>query len=318
MKHTLPAAATMLTLSMLPAQVVTASVSANTPLTATTWIGSQVNQSSVPAGPLSLGAAVQQYTIDVANAAASWSGGADPQLASVQIRHDVSVNATQPPSAAACSTDIVVEFNASSPCPVTLEFARQSATSAGGAWPTVQIDFGNDGSIDVANLVLEGVATAVADFGTQPLRARIVMSTIVVGAGFANTIVDVRVRPDNELSSIPTAVGCGSAPHALQVRPIFVDRGVRLDVPTLTNGTTLLPTVLVAGANAQPQLLPPYQGLPCLLVPSLDVLLLAPAQGLSVSVPLPIVVRPLQFHVQAVILSPSGLMTTDAFLVAAR
>jgi hypothetical protein len=316
MNHALPAAATLLWLSSLSAQVVTTGIEAATTLTATTLVGSQLSQSTVPAGPLVFGGNVGQTGND-ASASASWHGGASPLSALAQIRHLVTVITALPPSAAACATEHVVEFDASTPCPAILEFERTAWTSPGVVWPTVQIDIGADGGIDIANLLVGSTTLQLPDFGTQPLRVRVVMSSAVVGVGFADTIVDVRVRPDNNVATWQIASGCGTAAHALKVLPIFTDRGVRLYVPPLSTGSTPMPSVLVVGTSAQPQLLPPFQGLPCLVVPSPDLLLLSTAQGQAVPVPLPLAVRPLQFHVQAVVLAPWGLTTTDAFLVSA-
>ena len=79
------------------------------------------------------------------------------------------------------------------------------------------------------------------------------------------------------------------------------------------------PVVAVLGLGTQPTLLPPspLSPVPCLLLPSPDLVLLMPPSGFDL--PIPPAVRPLNLYVQGVELglATSQLSTLQGFLVQA-
>jgi hypothetical protein len=72
--------------------------------------------------------------------------------------------------------------------------------------------------------------------------------------------------------------------------------------------------VIVVGFAPQPAFLGLNAGLPCLLLPSPDVLVVQPV----VSLPLPASVRPVTLYVQGVSVTTQGLLTTDGYQVTAQ
>jgi hypothetical protein len=204
--------------------------------------------------------------------------------------------------------DIVAEFAAPSPVPIVLTFTRSSNLSPGNPWPSVGIDIGNDGTIEVPNLVSGMLASVVA--GPQPVQVRILFGTQAITSGGSWAGVEIEARPDNTLNIVRNSLGCSSP--WMFVNPVFEGRGV------LVYGD---PGVAVIGLSTQPALLQPapFPAIipwPCLLMPSPDIVLWAPS---ALHIPLPASLRPLVFHVQKVYVSQSdGLWTTDGYSIDAQ
>lgn len=276
-------------------------------------------QSTLPAGPLgaqgTLSASLPAPGLAVARAV--WRTDADQHVASVWL--ECSIDA-----AAAASTfvghvgphEYLLQFTASGPAPARLFAYRQTDLTPGAPWPTVQVDFGNDGSIDVANLDLSGATRLEPMFGVQPILVRIVIDAALLGPGRSQTWVGVDVRPDNDVALTTVAIGCSASGFPLFLQPSFAARGI--DV-WLWPGTSFLadPTVVVLGLSQQPQLLPPMPWAPCLLVPSPDILMVPVAGAQDLHVPLPASLRPVEFWVQPVAVTAVGLWTMDAVRVTA-
>ncbi|MFN3242498.1 MAG: hypothetical protein ACE37K_13425 [Planctomycetota bacterium] len=91
--------------------------------------------------------------------------------------------------------------------------------------------------------------------------------------------------------------------------PAFPQSGVLFGV-----GVASGPAVAVYGLGVQPTLLPNSGALqPCLLVPSPDLVVLIPPNGHLLG--LPAAVRPITVYVQGVVLLPTGLGTSNGFVV---
>lgn len=203
--------------------------------------------------------------------------------------------------------EFLVEFTASAAVPAVIEIFRHSDVTAGVAWPSVQIDLDNNGSIEIPDLPL-GVSsfTAPPTFGTQPAFVRVRIDAIVQGIGESLTNVEVAIRPPIDTQIARVALGCGAAP--LQAYRVFPDRGIEANLFQLPR-----PTFFVVGLQSQPQLLPSVNGLPCLVVPAADFVLL---QGNGrLHVPLPSTLRPITFWLQAIVIEGTDLLTTDAYRI---
>lgn len=96
----------------------------------------------------------------------------------------------------------------------------------------------------------------------------------------------------------------------LRLEQAFAHDGVRMGVPAGGLG------VAVLGLGAQPLLLSTYGDLPCRLLPSPDVLLVLPPNGLDL--PIPAAVRPFTFHTQTVWIEGQALPTTTGHRVTAN
>lgn len=317
--HRLPvlAACVASVASELPCQgqPVTTQLHAVTPLLAQCVVGGAVNQATLPIGPLppsgflrSWLGPLQQPT---AQAVVHWGASFDMFRSQAVLSHSLFVDASAQGFASAGPNEVVVEFAASVATPIRLEAERLTQMPASAPWPLIAIDIGNDGSIEVPNLQAGGPFTLFATtVGTQPLPVRVVFSSQLLGTGNSFSTVTITARPDNDVYSVRNVLGCGMS--FLFVEPTFVDRGIQLvsDAHFYVFGFSMQPLLL------QPA---PYPGsIPwsCLLMPTPDVVLFS-TPGLQI--PLPAAVRPVQFHVQGLFVSPADwLWTTDGYTVTAN
>ncbi|MBL8728275.1 MAG: hypothetical protein JNM25_07595 [Planctomycetes bacterium] len=204
-------------------------------------------------------------------------------------------------------------FEVTSPVPVrgALQVGWTVATAAGATVPYASIDYGADGSVEYPDL---GTFTAVPDltglvFSTTPTRVRVLVWSVLNTSGWSNCSLSVRAVPDNDLIVTTSAIGCWTLP--LSAEPTFLDRGVVFQ--TLQ---TSVPQVLVLGLSQQPLLLPPYFGQTCLLLPALDIVTWNPLEQYLIG--LPAAVRPVAFDAQAVAVTATGFVTTNALHVFAQ
>lgn len=188
-----------------------------------------------------------------------------------------------------------------------IDFAFLDHTIPGSPQPMASVDLGNDGIFEFQNggLVLP---TSMVPLGPQPLDILIVTHASLSQTGMVQALLNLTLTPVNDLIVSQAAVGCGAPSSTLAS---FVDRGIDLNFNPAAH-----PTVVAFGLSTQPALLPPFGGLPCLLIPSPDVLLLNPFQG-SIHVPLPLAVRPVTFWAQGAGIAPSGLVLSDAYRIQA-
>lgn len=298
------------------AQTVTASLAAATPFTASVTVGGVTTQVTQPAGPLpNQGLLYTNHgapTPFLVESFVDWVTGQVPRGTAVELRHQLLAD-FMPSTTVTATSEMVVTFTASAAAPAKIMFNAWSNLSPGAPQPQVAVDLGNDGSIEFTNLANWGPQLAqLAVLGPTPVTLRVIMTSQVAGPGHSSTTFELWALPYNNLSIAQNAVACsaGSAEMPEPV-PVFADRGI--DLVAVPSGSTL--GVFVLGLNLQPLLLPPQQGLPCLLTPSPDIVLFVPTN--QVRVPLPAAVRPVTLHAQWVAVTATGLAVTEGWTIAA-
>ncbi|MCU0862796.1 MAG: hypothetical protein MUC36_03300 [Planctomycetes bacterium] len=304
-------------LSPLAAQAVTASLTALTPVTVQVSDGASTDSNSWPAGPL------PNYVFSVAAsltgsvygaAAVGWSVISGDSASVVRITHEiVNPSGSTSFSGRAGPNEFLVEFAAAVPVTANLRLTRWADLSAGAPWPRVQVDFGNDGVIDVADLSTTQGASLVPSFGPQPLRVRLIVDANLGSELMSSTVVGVVLTPENNLTITPVVASCNPGVPAPPpfVQPSFQNRGIDLSLAQ----QLLEPSLLVLGFGAQPVLLSLNASLPCILLPTPDIVIFEPS-GIR-NVPLPASLRPLTFFVQGVTLAAPAWLTTDGSVVTA-
>ncbi|HEX5054701.1 MAG TPA: hypothetical protein VFZ65_23195 [Planctomycetota bacterium] len=314
----------MLFLSPVAAQSVAAAVTALTPIAVHVASGTQTASNVQPAGPLpaqgivqaSLGSPGAQI-----DAFARWSTELGP--ASTRVWLDNVLTSTLGPSSSAAlpQHEYLVSFTASPPgIPYYLELFRNSSWAPGAPLPLLAIDFDNDGSLDWANLPLGTTTTLPMVLGSQPKLVRVVATAQLSGSGTTLTTFGIAVRPHNQVASTQIANACTTLYGDLTPPvEVFADRGI--DIAADGAGGNGVAVLHVIGLTPGSLALPPQQGVPCLLIPSPDYVLLA--AGGPLHVPLPAALRPLTFYVQGVGVgvplfpTQSPFATTTAYGVAA-
>lgn len=298
---------------VVPCQNVTSTILAPNPITMQYSVGAQITQSTQPPGTLpaqgGVTAALGAFPY-LASAQANWFRHDEASRSQVVLGNWLQVD----PSASAVATiwahEFVAEFNAPSPVPVTLNITRNSNQIAGSPWPSIGIDVGNDGTIEVPNLSTSGPFRVASRVGPQPLQVRVLFGGQALLAGYSSHIVGIEALPDNALGIVRNSLSCG--PAFMYTEPVFAGRGVMVVSD---------PGVVVIGLSTQPLLLQPAPfpsviPWPCLLMPSPDIVLWSPG---GLHIPLPASMRPVQFHVQVVFVSQGyGLWTTDGFTIDAQ
>jgi hypothetical protein len=301
--------------ALAPAQGVAVAISALTPVTLQATLGAQQNQASLAPGPLSafgqVGAPVPP-PYAYSGAQIQWSLHEEAALSQAMLAAGCSV-VIGGSTASIGQSEFLVEFTGSAPTmPGFLDLLRDDMLEPGSPYPLVAVDVDNDGTIDFANVPASFTFPVV--FGPTPKVLRVVMAAHLPGPGIASSQLRLRARPDNGLTITQNAAGCA---HPLGLTPVFAQRGLRL-TPMPLGGIN----VFVVGLSQQPVLLPPQYGLPCLLVPSPDIVLLDTTGELTI--PLPATLRPITFHVQVVQVQfpplslNTGLVTSDGFTIHAQ
>lgn len=110
--------------------------------------------------------------------------------------------------------------------------------------------------------------------GPQPLLVRVGIDATLAGGTESLSSVTLLLEPRNDLI-VWTPVTCcyNTSPPPPFLQPSFDDIGVDLAI----GHDPLEPSVMVLGLSAQPLVLPNALGLLCLLLPSPDILVFAPA-----------------------------------------
>lgn len=296
------------------AQTVTTSFAALAPLTLQATDGSTTGTTTIPAGPL--GGWVSSFAVAPdAVAHVGWYREQTSVRAFGYIEFGAQIiSGSTASNARSGPHEFLLEFAATGPAPARLTFHRDTTLSIGAAWPLVQLDVDNDGTIDVPNLsMLTDWQLDVPTFGTQPLRIRVLADAALVGAGRSTTKVSFSLEPSNDAAVTSVVAGCAVPLFPdFTVVPSFADRGI--DVYAASG----VFRVIVIGLSPQPLILPsPLVG-PCLLLPSLDIVV-PPDFGstfLQVHLPLPPAMRPVTFYAQAVELFDFG--TSDVYRVVAN
>lgn len=296
------------------AQSATVSLAAATTIVASATLNAVPSQASTPAGPLAnVGEVFTWQSLGLAYVASrvTWNAHSFPSVARATFLHDLDTLFT-PQSNLSASSEFVVSFTATSSAPAYLEIHATSGLTIGAPQPQVAVDINNDGFVDYPSIANGPVVYVLPaqPLGAAPVVVRVIISSQVAGPGYSSTVVEVAARPDNAVSVVQNALPCGGG-QMLPPLPVFANRGVDLTLwPALG-----VPAVFVLGVNQLPLLLPPYQGLTCLLIPSPDIVLWQPNNALHV--PLPVAVRPLTFYVQGVAVTPSALAVTEGYTIAA-
>lgn len=299
----------------LLAQSVTTSLSAPVPLTIQVADAGASESATLPAGPLlptsNMLVALPGTTngVDV-----SWSAASSAVMARTILTYQLTnTTGTGAFQAHAGQHEFVIEFQSATAVTVDLQISRQAMLTAGAAFPLVKIDYGADGVVDVASLPIGLTTEPFQQVGPQPLRVRVLVEADLVGVGSSTTILAIVATPRNDLLLTTPVQGCLATfpPPLPPVAPAFAGTGVLLTVPQ----DAFQPSVFVLGFGAQPLLLGSISGNPCILLPTPDVVFFEPTgQAL---LPLPASVRPVQFFVQGVTLTPIGLAVTDGVHVQA-
>jgi hypothetical protein len=306
----------LLTCTPLAAQSVGVSLSALTPLTAVITDGVVSGSATFPAGPMAMSGAFEAYlpSMTIAGAGISWQSYADNAAAVARLEHYV----WNPSGAPAISgrtgpNEFLVEWSATAPVSADLRILRQDGLSPGVGAPTVQLDFDNDGTIDVASVPITIPLQLTRQFGPQPLVVRVILDVSLNGGQHAATSVWFFATPHNDLTITEVIANCRplAPPPPPFLQPSFVGRGVMLGV---AHDITEL-GVIVVGTSPQPALLGLQGALPCILLPTPEIVLYHPTGWFDL--PLPASLRPITFYTQGVIWSNGGLITTEGYAVTA-
>ncbi|MBL8734120.1 MAG: hypothetical protein JNN13_17230, partial [Planctomycetes bacterium] len=229
------------------------------------------------------------------------------------IEHSLTL--ADPALTTSCSAgphELLIEFAASAPIAARLELAAQQIVTAGATAPSLQLDLGNDGSIDIVDLGVMPPTTQQVVIGLQPLRLRLLVDATLTSAGLAQHTFVVRLLPDNDLTIQPTIASCrGGDPLPALVEPTFADRGLRLWQPFVG-----VPAVMVVGLAPQPTLLSLGAFGPCFLLPTPDFVLFEPSGFVDIA--LPAAARPLTFYAQSVLLEGGSLVVGDGYTINAH
>lgn len=309
-----------LLLTALAAQTVQASLEALQPLVVSATSGSgQTGQSSVPAGPLAATGAVVVSPASGLVALGGWSSSVDDSGAILTLSQLLSITAAANGSGSVGPLEYRVSLGASSPTNTRIELSRSDILSGSIGAPTIAVDLDDDGQYDIPNLAMGGYTFAFSrPLGAVPAQFRVRISNQAAAPGSSQGNLRIRALPDTGITVTPTAVNCSpNADVQFTGFPVFSNSGYvfRADSPY---GSRL--AVMVVGLAQQPILLPQIGPVPCLLVPSPDVLLpVLPMQVVTFGVPLPPSVRPVTLQGQLVYLEPQGqLSVSDAWAVSAQ
>ena len=202
-------------------------------------------------------------------------------------------------------TDIVLSVAQPTQVALTVEFLNSS--DPGAPTPGFTIDIDNDGLVENTNGQWSSPSGLLLVLDSQPRTIRVTSWVDLAASGTASAQAVLRVKPSHTDVSPPLVAGCGVQ---MAVLPTFTATGI--DVYAVGPAS---PTFLVFGFAPQPILLPPSPGQPCLLYPQVDVLVPMPPSG-PLSVPLPASLRPFQVWLQAVGVTPLGLKSSSAHLLA--
>ena len=287
-------------------------VTAATPITAFTQIGGALSTNTQPAGPL---AASGQTSISwLPSAAAGLSHAAE--FSATRFSFDAqafcsvgSVSGIGLAAGLQAPVELLLDLVSPTPMQMRLDFDKRLAGPAGMPLPLLEVDVGDDGSIEFSAASSAPQPFALITVSAVPVKIRVRLGIQLAFAGDGEVAVAIVGRPANTaaLSMFP---GCSS--EVVVYEPRF-DGG--LDYAIVSQSFNA--AVIVFGLAPQPLLLGSQFSLPCLLLPSPDAVLLLPPQSLQ-TLAIPSSVRPLQLWAQLVEVSLFGLRTGDAMRITAN
>ncbi|MCB9879138.1 MAG: hypothetical protein H6835_16200 [Planctomycetes bacterium] len=213
--------------------------------------------------------------------------------------------------------ELVFDVTATAPRSVWLDIDVTAWVVGASAATTWEVDVGDDGSIEAQ--LGSGHVQVLRNVGVIPLPIRVRCSAAMAvpnptwstGASMDGDIT-IAVTPENRVDIQQTVIGCGALP--LVCEPVFAHQGVQLQ-PV---GIGPL-AVVVLGLQQQPWVFTNLFGSGCVVMPSLDVLLLVDG---PFDLPIPASVRPFTCHAQIVHAMPwfggYTLATTEAYRIFAH
>ena len=285
-------------------------VTAATPITAFTQIGGTLSTNTQPAGPLPASGQTSISWLPLAAAGLSHAADFSATRFSFDAQAFCSVGSGAG-LAAGLQAPVELLLSLTSPTPVQmrLDFVQRLFGPAGMPMPLLEVDVGDDGSIEFSAASSSPPSLQLITVSAVPVPIRVRLGLQLAFAGDGEVSVAIVGRPANT-DVLPVFPGCSS--EVVVYEPRF-DGGLDYAIVTQSFG----PAVMVFGLAPQPLLLGSQFSLPCLLLPSPDAVLLLPPQSTQTLV-IPPSVRPLQFWGQLVEVSPIGLRTNDAVRITAN
>lgn len=305
----LPLFASLLSIGTASAQDPSFTLSVVTPATLSAQVGTVVDTVVWPAGAISSsfpGGWVQAAPgTPGVSATIDWYVSTDAGA----LQFALEAAALVATNGAASVGDVQLQLLLDNPTQVPLELrlARSFAASAGSTVPSLRIDVGADGSFELTEADAEAQSVVFLAGGTWPRPVRFQLSASAQSFEVMRSRLSLTVVPQ-ATSVLPIAQGCSTADF--QVLPRF-DGSLGYAIDPLHAGLS----AAVFGLGQQPLYLGNQTSggvvLPCLLLPTPDVIAYIPTAGMQL-LPLPPVVRPVVFRAQSVQLLPTGFGTSAA------
>lgn len=271
--------------------------------------GTQVVGNTVPLGPMTNHGALLVETTSpnaIARAQYQWHAYQAQTGLLATFHQDCRVDPGAS-SAASGPVDILVDLVAPVPTIVDLAIVKQIAASAGLPSPTVRVDVGGDGTVEVTETSSDYFA--ILALGPTPLSIRVTMDMAIVAPGVASASLELQVTPRTNTFVNQFVAAC-SFNSSLGLVPTFDGN---LEVTLDAN----VPAVVVFGLAAQPQFLGTAFQLPCTLLPSPDyVVFPTPFQPFVLTIPSS--ARPVAIWTQGVALEFNGLTVSRGYQVQAN
>lgn len=294
---------------VLPAQTVSISAAALTPIPCVVTVGTQTISQSLPVGPLAsfggFGASIPGAPA-VGQAQFGWSGTATPTYAEFLL--SLATNLDGSGVARVGPGEVLVTFTGSSAAAMAIRYHGEVAIlGSGGTTAWCAVDVGNNGTIDWQPGQGQLFGT-VADLVAQPLQLRVLFDDIRAVAGSGQVRITLRVTPDNGIHVFRLPTNCGIY-NSLTVEPLFDTSIADLQFRSMYT------TWHVLGLQQQPQLLPAALTLtaqPCFVMPTPDLVL----RTGQFYLPIPAAVRPVVLYAQLVDLAPY-VRVSDTFQIIA-
>lgn len=185
---------------------------------------------------------------------------------------------------------------------VRFELSRSLAGDIWAAIPPMRIDLEDDGALELAETNPDWFVQHTRVVGSGPLAIRCTLGGQLTGPGSLDVGLHLRILPGDTVAT-PVIGGCVPS---YTVRPRF-DGGItcHFEPPFLELG------VAVFGLSPAPVLLGSVGFMPCLLWPSTDLLVLAPA-GQQLVLPIPVTAQQLNLYTQVVLVDQFPTLTTTA------
>jgi hypothetical protein len=300
-----------LSLPVLAAQQVTMSWSLPSPLTASTSVAGtpDAQTSTVLPGVLT---SAQTAGAESATARITTTVTQTPLQCALEIQHRLDVATSGVPAAAAnADTDVLLQFTALAPESVVLQISSALVASAGAPAPSLRVDVDDDGTIDWQSSPSTPSLSIVRQLDPTPTLVRVRATSSLPITGSMQATLAASIAPVHATQIDITSIGCSSQ-HLYALRAF----GGGIEVGTFGPPPTG-PILLVFGLGLAPVILPSPLPLPCLLLPTIDIVALIPSPN-TYSLPLPPSVRPVTFHTQAVPITGLGFESTGSYRVIAN